>query len=41
VPTAAERVGDFSAGVVDGCSSMPVDPRTGQPFPGNKIPPVD
>jgi len=41
VPTAAERVGDFSAGVVDGCSSMPVDPRTGAPFPGNKIPAGD
>jgi outer membrane receptor protein involved in Fe transport len=32
VPTAAERVGDFSH------SSAVVDPFTGQPFPGNVIP---
>jgi hypothetical protein len=41
VPTAAERVGDFSAGTVEGCSQMPVDPSTGNPFPGNKIPSGD
>ena len=37
VPTALERIGDFSQSVVQG----PVivnDPTTGQPFPGNKIP---
>lgn len=38
VPTAAERTGDFSGGVIEGCSEMPVDPTTGEPFPGNKIP---
>ena len=41
VPTAAERAGDFSQGVVEGCSEVPVDPRTGEPFPGNKIPAGD
>jgi hypothetical protein len=38
VPTAEERAGDFSAGV-PGCSEpTPVDPLTGQPFPGGVIP---
>ena len=39
VPTLAERSGDFSAGGIAGCSpGAPVDPLTGQPFPGNVIP---
>ncbi|HEX5475254.1 MAG TPA: carboxypeptidase regulatory-like domain-containing protein [Vicinamibacterales bacterium] len=39
VPTAAERVGDFSGPVIPGCTlAAPLDPLTGQPFPGNKIP---
>jgi hypothetical protein len=39
VPTAAERAGDFSGPLVEGCSSdRPVDPLTGQAFPGNRIP---
>src|SRR5262245_5485709 len=39
VPTAAERVGDFSGPEVPDCSSPPpIDPLTNQPFPGNKIP---
>ena len=39
VPTAAERAGDFSGARIAGCSSsIPVDPLTGQPFPGNRIP---
>jgi Carboxypeptidase regulatory-like domain len=39
VPTAAERAGDFSGAALAGCSpQIPVDPLTGQPFPGNKIP---
>jgi len=39
VPTAAERSGDFSSSL-PGCSSpTPIDPLTGQPFPGNIIPP--
>jgi hypothetical protein len=38
VPTAAERSGDFSS-PIPGCSSpTPIDPLTGQPFPGNVIP---
>jgi hypothetical protein len=38
VPTAAERSGDFS-NPVPGCSGpAPIDPLTGQPFPGNVIP---
>jgi hypothetical protein len=37
VPTAAERVGDFS-GVLAPGDSVPHDPFTGLPFPGNKIP---
>jgi hypothetical protein len=39
VPTAAERAGDFSAPRIAGCSqAAPIDPLTGQPFPGNRIP---
>jgi hypothetical protein len=36
VPTVAERAGNFS----DVCpsSDCPVDPNTGQPFPGNQVP---
>ena len=38
VPTEAERQGDFSQSLA-GCSSpTPIDPLTGQPFPGNRIP---
>lgn len=38
VPTAAERAGDFS-NPIPGCSGpAPIDPLTGQPFPGNTIP---
>jgi hypothetical protein len=35
VPTAAERVGDFSGALTD---ALPHDPFTGLAFPGNKIP---
>jgi hypothetical protein len=39
VPTAAERAGDFSGPRLAGCSGpIPVDPLTGLPFPGNRIP---
>jgi hypothetical protein len=39
VPTEAERNGDFSGVRVPGCSPpIPVDPLTGQPFSGNRIP---
>jgi hypothetical protein len=39
VPTEAERAGDFSGPTIEGCSSAtPVDPLTGEPFPGNRIP---
>ena len=39
VPTAAERNGDFSGPGIEGCTGpAPVDPLTGQPFPGNRIP---
>ena len=39
VPTQAERNGDFSGPTIPGCSSpVPVDPLTGQAFPGNRIP---
>jgi hypothetical protein len=39
VPTAAERAGDFSGAPLAGCTpQIPVDPLTGQPFPGNVIP---
>jgi carboxypeptidase family protein len=38
VPTAAERAGDFS-NPIPGCNpGTPIDPLTGQPFPGNIIP---
>jgi hypothetical protein len=36
VPTALERAGDFSGPLT--AASRPIDPLTGQPFPGNKIP---
>src|SRR5207248_5324462 len=35
VPTAAERVGDFSGALTD---ALPHDPLTGLPYPGNRIP---
>lgn len=35
VPTAAEKLGDFSGPLTD---PLPHDPFTGLPFPGNKIP---
>jgi hypothetical protein len=35
VPTAAEKVGDFSGPLTN---PLPKDPLTGLPFPGNKIP---
>jgi hypothetical protein len=38
VPTAAERVGDFSGALTD---PLPHDPLTGLPFPGNKIPAIN
>lgn len=39
VPTAAERLGDFSGPRDPNCSTpIPIDPLTGQPFPGNIIP---
>ena len=39
VPTAAERVGDFSGAPIENCSSpTPIDPLTGHAFPGNRIP---
>jgi hypothetical protein len=39
VPTEAERNGDFSGPRIPGCSPpIPIDPATGQPFPGNRIP---
>lgn len=39
VPTEAERRGDFSGPRIAGCSPpIPIDPLTGQPFPGNQIP---
>jgi hypothetical protein len=39
VPTAAERVGDFSGPAIPGCTlPAPKDPLTGQAFPGNRIP---
>jgi hypothetical protein len=40
VPTLAERSGDFSS-PREGCTfgnGVPIDPLTGQPFPGNMIP---
>src|SRR5438874_5163465 len=39
VPTAAERVGDFSGAPIADCSSgTPIDPLTGKAFAGNRIP---
>jgi hypothetical protein len=38
VPTAAERTGDFSGARYNNCTNTPIDPLTGQPFPGNVIP---
>src|ERR671930_657558 len=39
VPTAAERAGDFSGPLIEGCSSdRPIDPLTGRGFAGNRIP---
>ena len=39
VPTEAERRGDFSGPRIPGCSPpIPIDPLTGEPFPGNIIP---
>jgi len=39
VPTAAERIGDFSGPSIEGCSApKPIDPLTGAAFPGNRIP---
>ena len=39
VPTAAERAGDFSGPSIPGCTNpAPLDPLTGAPFPGNRIP---
>src|SRR5258708_26002751 len=35
VPTAAEKVGDFSGTLTN---PLPIDPFTGSPYPGNKIP---
>jgi hypothetical protein len=39
VPTAAERQGDFSGPPLERCTpQVPVDPLTGEPFPGHRIP---
>jgi Carboxypeptidase regulatory-like domain len=38
VPTLAERSGDFSQPRTAGCGNVPIDPSTGQAFPGNRIP---
>ncbi|HVD90843.1 MAG TPA: carboxypeptidase regulatory-like domain-containing protein [Vicinamibacterales bacterium] len=39
VPTAAEKAGDFSGSGIAGCSlPTPVDPLTGEAFPGDRIP---
>ena len=39
VPTQLERNGDFTGPAIPGCTlSTPIDPLTGQPFPGNRIP---
>ena len=39
LPTAAERAGDFSqTRITNGTIQPIIDPRTGQPFPGNIIP---
>lgn len=37
VPTEAERNGDFSQTDTN-CATIPIDPLTGAPFPGNRIP---
>ncbi len=37
VPTIAEKQGDFSGTILTG-GPPPIDPLTGQPFPGNRIP---
>ena len=38
MPTAAERTGDFSGAPLAGCTpEAPIDPLTGEPFPGNRI----
>ena len=40
VPTEAERAGNFSGPAIRGCTPpAPIDPLTGQPFGGNRIPP--
>ena len=38
MPTASERVGDFSQSTVQGTAVTIYDPTTGSPSPGNKIP---
>jgi hypothetical protein len=39
VPTAAERAGNFNGPAIAGCTlPTPVDPETGEAFPGNQIP---
>jgi len=39
VPTAAERAGDFSGAPLADCTPQtPIDPLSGEPFPGNVIP---
>jgi len=38
VPTAAERAGDFSQPIAGCTPATPIDPLTGAPFPGNRIP---
>ena len=41
VPTAAERTGDFSGPIIDGCTPpTPVDPLTGEAFPGTGSRPI-
>lgn len=38
VPTDAERQGDFSRTATTGGGAVIVDPQTGAPFPGNRVP---
>ena len=38
MPTALERIGDFSQSSVAGVAVTIYDPTTGKPFPGNKLP---
>ena len=38
VPTAAERAGDFSGTPSCNTNAVPIDPLTGNPFQGNRIP---